>query len=85
MYFCFVCFLFVCLFLKILLFIHENTQRGDKEREAEAQAEGEAGSMQGARGGTRSQVSRVTPRDEGRRSTAEPPGLPENVFLLRGK
>ena len=31
-----------------------------KEREAETQAEGEAGSMQGARRGTRSRVSRIT-------------------------
>ena len=38
----------------------------DRDREAETQAEGEAGSMQGARCGTRSQVSRVTPWAEGR-------------------
>ena len=30
-------------------------------REAETQAEGEAGSLQGARHGTRSQVSRIMP------------------------
>ena len=34
----------------------------DTEREAETQAEGEAGSMQEARRGTRSRVSRITPR-----------------------
>ena len=35
----------------------------DTEREAETQAEGEAGSMQGARRGTQSRDSRMTPRD----------------------
>ena len=33
----------------------------DTESEAETQAERESGSMQGARHGTRSQVSRITP------------------------
>ena len=33
----------------------------EKEKEAETQAEGEAGSMPGARRGTRSRVSRTTP------------------------
>ena len=37
----------------------------DREREAETQAQGEAGSMQGTRGGTRSQVSRITPQAAG--------------------
>ena len=37
----------------------------EREREAETQAEGEAGSMQGARRGTRSLVSRITPRAAG--------------------
>ena len=37
----------------------------EREREAETQAEGEAGSMQGARRGTRSQISRITPRAKG--------------------
>ena len=46
---------------KDYLFIRE------REREAETQAEGEAGSMQGARCGTRSWVSRITPWAEGRR------------------
>ena len=36
------------------------------EREAETQAEGEAGSMQGARGGTRSWDDRITHPAEGR-------------------
>ena len=47
----------------------------DTQREAETQAEGEAGSMQGARRGTRSQDPGVTPWAEGRCSTAEPPRL----------
>ena len=37
----------------------------DREREAETQAEGEAGSMQGAQCGTRSQDSKITPWAEG--------------------
>ena len=41
-----------------------------REREAETQAEGEAGSMQGARCGTQSRVSRITPWAKGRRQTA---------------
>ena len=45
----------------------------DTQREAETQAERETGSMQEARRGTRSWVSRVTPWAEGRRLTIEPP------------
>ena len=41
----------------IYLFIHDK----QREREVETQAEGEAGSMQGARCGTRSQDLRVMP------------------------
>ena len=37
----------------------------DREREAETQAEGEAGSMQGAQHGTRSQDPRIRPWTEG--------------------
>ena len=47
-------------------------------------AEGEAGSMQGARRGTRSRDPGVTPWAEGRRSTAEPPGLPKGHVLNGG-
>ena len=50
-------------------------------REAETQAEGEAGSTQGARRKTRSQVSRITPWAKGRGQTAEPPRDPL-VFLI---
>ena len=62
----------------ICLFMHENTQR--REREAETQAEGEAGSMPGAQHGTRSQDSRITPWAEGRCSTAEPPRRPPSFL-----
>ena len=49
--------MFLFFFLKILLIY---SFMRDTEREAETQAEGEAGSMQGARCGTRSWVSRIT-------------------------
>ena len=51
----------------------------ETEREAETQAEGEAGSMQGARCGTRSRVSMIMPWAEGRCSTAEPPRDPPKI------
>ena len=49
-----------------------------RDTEAEAQAEGEAGSLRGARRGTRSRVPEMPPGAEGRRSTAGPPrpGIP---------
>ena len=50
-------------FFKIFLFIHES----HREREAETQEEGEAGSMLGARRGTRSLDSRIKPWAKGRR------------------
>ena len=61
-------------FLRFYLFIHE------REREAETQAEGEAGSMQGARRGTRSRDSRIRPWAKGRRQTTEPPRDPPNLL-----
>ena len=51
----------VKIFLKDFIYLFMT----ERERGAETQAEGEAGSMQGARRGTRSQVSRITPRTEG--------------------
>ena len=53
----------------------------EREREAETQAEGEgeAGSMPGARRGTRSQDSRTAPRAKGRCQTTEPPRDPPKV------
>ena len=53
----------------------------DIEKEAVTQAEGEAGSMQGARYGTPSRDSGITPRAEGRCSTAEPPRCPNDEIL----
>ena len=52
----------VCLFLRFYLFIRDR----HREREAETQAEGEAGSMLGARRGTGSWNSRITPWTKGR-------------------
>ena len=46
------------------------------EREAETQAEGEAGPMQGANRGTRSQASRIRPRAEGGAKPLSHPGCP---------
>ena len=54
----------------------------DPEREAETQAEGEAGSLQGAWCGTRSQDPGMRPWAEGRWSTAEPPGRPLHFSYL---
>ena len=48
----------------------------EREREAETQTEGEAGSMQGARRGIRSWISRIAPWAKGRRQTAAPPRDP---------
>ena len=44
----------------------EREREREREREAETQAEGEAGSMQGAQCGTRSQDSRIMPWAKGR-------------------
>ena len=43
---------------------------------AQRQAEGEAGSIQGARCGTRSRVSRITPWAEGGTKSLSHPGCP---------
>ena len=48
----------------------------ETEREAETQAEGEAGSMQGARCGTQSWVSRIRPWAEGGGKLLSHPGCP---------
>ena len=56
-------------FLRFYLFIHETHTHTEKERERERErlreGEAEAGSMQGARCGTQSHVSRITPWAEG--------------------
>ena len=66
----------------LYLFIHERYT----EREAEIQAEGEAGFMQGARHGTRSQNSRVTPWAEGGAKPLSHQGCPRegkfNYYLI---
>ena len=53
----------------------------EREREAETQAEGEAGSMQGARRGTPSWVSRITPWAEGSAKRLSHPGCPFSILL----
>ena len=55
-----------CPFFKFFkYFIYLFMKDTEREREADTQAEGEAGSTQGARRGTWSQVSRITPWAEG--------------------
>ena len=51
--------------------------------ESETQAEGEAGSMQGARRGTRFRVSRITPWAEGGTKPLNPPGCPRLAFFYK--
>ena len=53
-------------------------------RDTEAEAEEEAGSMQGARRGTRSQDPRITPWAEGSAKPLSHLGCPQ-VFLLSEK
>uniref|UniRef100_A0A8P0TMJ1 RAD50 double strand break repair protein n=1 Tax=Canis lupus familiaris TaxID=9615 RepID=A0A8P0TMJ1_CANLF len=48
-------------------FVHDPKVMREREREAETQKKGEAGSMSGARRGTRSRDSRIAPRAKGRR------------------
>ena len=55
----------------------------EREREAETQEEGEAGSMQGARHGTRSWDSRIRPWVKGRCETAEPPRDTPLLFFFK--
>ena len=64
-------------FLRFYLFIHER----EKDRKAETQAEGEAGSTQGARRGTQSQVSRIRPWAEGGAKPLSQLGAPEMLFI----
>lgn len=54
----------------------------EREREAETQAEGETDSMQEARCGTPSQVSRITPRAEGGAKPLSHWGCPP-VFVFK--
>ena len=74
-------FIYFILVLKIFyLFIHERHR--EREREAETQAEGEAGSMQGARHETRSQVSRIAPWAEGGAKPLSHPDCPGCSILF---
>ena len=58
----------------------------DRESEAETQEEGEAGSMLGARRGTRSPDPRVTPWAKGGNKPLSHPGCPHIIFSRkRGK
>ena len=54
----------------------------DTQREAETQTEGEAGSMQGAQRGTRSQDPRIMPWAEGSAKPLSHPGVP-TIFYMR--
>ena len=67
------------------LFIHERHRELEREREAETQAEGEgeAGSMQGARHGTQSRVSRIRPSAEGNTKPLRHVGCPEVLVYLK--
>ena len=57
----------------------------ETEREAETHAEGKAGSMQGARSGTQSRVSRITPWAEGGAKPLRHPGCPKEEPLIKKK
>ena len=63
---------------KKYLFIHRH-----REKEAQTQAEGEAGSMQGARCGTRSRVPRITPQVAGGAKPLRHRGCPRSTFLIK--
>ena len=65
------------IFLIFYLFIHER----HREREAETQAEVEAGSTQGTRCRTRSQVPRITPWANSGAKPLSHPGCPAVLFL----
>ena len=68
-------------FFKKILFIHEtHTHTHTHTHESETQAEREAGSMQGARHGTRSQVSRIRPWAEGGAKPLSHLGCPTKHF-----
>ena len=70
---------FLWLGILFLRFIYLFMIEREREREAETQEEGEAGSMLGARRGTRSRDSRIVPWANGRCQTAEPSKDPHGV------
>ncbi|CAD7687994.1 unnamed protein product [Nyctereutes procyonoides] len=59
-------------------------KKRERQRGAVTQEEGEAGSMPGARCGTRSRDSSIAPWAKGRRQTAEPPRDPLMKTFKRG-
>ena len=74
---------FICnLFAIFVLFIFIKMLLRDTEREAETQAEGTAGSMQGARRRTRSEVSRIMPWAEGSAKQLSHLGCPIFFILI---
>ena len=74
----------VLIFLKdfIYLFI-ERERENERGWWAETQAEGEAGSTQGARCGTQSGVSGITPWTEGSAKPLSHQGCPVLIFFLK--
>ena len=70
------------IFFKDFIYLFIEIQRERKrEREAETQAEGEAGSLQRARRGTRSRVSRITPWAAGGAKPLGHWGCPETLMI----
>ena len=59
-----------------------DTER-ERETETETQAEGEAGSMQGARCGTPSWISRIIPQAAGGAKTLRHRGCPVNCISIK--
>ena len=57
----------------------------DTQREAEAEAKGEAGSLQGAGGGTRSQDPRITPEPKAEAQSLSHPDAPHPLFFNNQK
>ena len=66
----------------IYLFMRDIHTEREREREAETQIEEEADSRQGARCGTRSQVSRIMPWAEGSAKLLSHPGCPESYLII---
>ena len=61
--------------------MRDTEREREAETQAEGEAEGEAGSMQRARRGTRSCVSRITPWAVGGAKLLRHRGYPENAFI----
>ena len=72
--------LLISIYLKIFYLFKYTGVGVGAEREAETQAEREADSMQGARRGTGSQVSRIRPWAEGGAKPPSYPGCPASDF-----